>query len=205
MEPIVLLKIKSLHARSVQQDGLKIRYQGSDIRTGPIVAYLDDSAEMPANTGLIDLATGAIRLRWAVIATLPFLADAYAKGAIPQKDSAPVRAKLDECGQVSADGSGFNVKGTGEIDPGSVLSGGIIPDHQNPVLAVAAGGTAKIGAALKAGDAVRCTFVSESASLTIKLPKSLGGGTQHVNLAGGYLLVPVMTLERPTATKRSRR
>jgi hypothetical protein len=205
MEPIVLLKIKCLHVRSQQPEGMKIRHQGSEIQTGPIFAHLDESAHAPANTGVIDLATGTIRLRWAVIATLPFLVDAYAMGALSQNESAPVRVKLDESGHVSPDGSGFTVKGTGQIEPGSILSEATIPTHQNPIAAVGTGDTAQFGPALAAGDAVRCTFVSKSATLAVKLPKSLGGSTQRLNLVGGFLLVPIMTLERSAPAKRSRR
>jgi hypothetical protein len=205
MEPVVLLKIKALHARSFQETGLTIRYGGSDILTGPIVAHLDESAESPANTGMIDLATGTIRLQWAVIVTLPFTADAFAGGRITEKESAPVRARLDESGQVLDDGSGFAVSGTGQISPGSVLSAATIGAHQNVANAVATGRKAKFGHALAAGKVVRCAFVPESSAVEVTLPKSLGGGTQRLNLIGGFLLVPVMTLQRPDRTKRSRR
>ena len=100
MDPIVLLKIKSLHARASQETGLRLRQKGRDILTGPIVAHLDESAESPANMGMIDLATGTIQLDWAVIATLPFMADAFASGSISQKESASVRASFEESGQV---------------------------------------------------------------------------------------------------------
>jgi hypothetical protein len=205
MEPIVLLKIKSLHARSLPETGLSIRYGGSDILTGPIVACLDECAEVPANMGMIDLATGAIRLQWAVIATLPFLADAFASGAISQKDSEPVRATLDEHGHVLDDGSGLDMKATGKISPGSVLSGAKIGSHQNLAKFVRIGRTVNFIAALAAGEAVRCAFVPEFSALEVKLPKSLGGRTQRLNLTGGFLLVPVMMLERPDRSKQSRR
>ena len=57
MEPVVLVKIKSLHVRSRQETGLKIRFGKSDILTGPVAACLDDSAATPANSGMIDLAS----------------------------------------------------------------------------------------------------------------------------------------------------
>jgi hypothetical protein len=205
MEPVVLLKIESLFARAVQETGLRIRHAGKDILTGPIVALLDDIAAPPANLGMIDLATGTIRLQWAVIATLPFMADAFASGAVPQKARGPVRATLDESGQLLEDGSGFDVNGTGQVSPGSFLSGASIPLHQNPVKGVGTGSVVKLGPALAAGQTVLCTFVPESSIMDVKLPKSLGGGTQRMNLTGGYLLVPVMTLERRARRKRSRR
>jgi hypothetical protein len=134
-----------------------------------------------------------------VIATLPFMADAFVAGAILPTVSAPVRVTLDESGQVTSDGNGFDVLGTGTIAPGSILSGGSVPAHQNLVSAAA------ITAALAAGDTVRCTFVPRSSVVQVKLPRALGGGTQSLNLTGGFLLVPVMTLERRERTKRRRR
>jgi hypothetical protein len=205
MPPIVLSQIQSLHVRAVQETGLKIRFGASDILTGPIVAILDDTAASPANTALLDISSGVISLQWAVIATLPFTADAFASGAISPKDSAVVRVALEENGQVTANGSGFAVEGTGQIAPGSVLSSASIPGHQNGVTAAGIGTTVKFAAALAAGDTVQCTFIPDACVLQLKLPRSLGGGTQSLNLTGGFLLVPVMTLERPDRTKRRRR
>jgi hypothetical protein len=205
MEPIVLVKIKSLHVRILQETGLNIRFGKSEIPTGPIAASLDDCAEVPANTGMIDLAAGTIRLQWAVIATLSFTADAFASGAIPPKDSAPIRVTLDESGQILDDGSGFSVKGTGQIGPGSVLSAATIPTHQNVALFVRIGSTVNFRIALAAGDPVPFAFVPDSSAVDLKLPKSLGGGTRHVNLVGGFVLAPLMTLDRPDRTKRTRR
>jgi hypothetical protein len=205
MESIVLLQITSLLARCLPESGLMIRQRGIEIMTGPIVASLDESAPIPANTGIVDLATGAIRLQWAVIATLPFLADAFASGTLSPKDSAPVRATFDESGRALDDGSGFDVKGKGRISPGSILSAATVPAHQNPFGFVGIDSLAKFGAALNAGNAVRCAFASGSAVVDLKLPKALGGGTQRLTLTGGFVLAPLLTLERPDRTKRSRR
>jgi hypothetical protein len=205
MDPIVLLKIKSLHARTSPETGLKIRQRGREIAAGTIVAHLDDSAEVPANMGMIDLATGTIQLRWAVIATLPFMADAFASGSIPQKESSPLRASLEESGQVLDDGSGFNVQGTGKIAPGSVLGKSSIALHNNVVELLGNGGKATSIRALAAGEVVRCVLVPNSSYLDVALAKSLGGGTQRLNLVGRFLLAPVMILQRPEPTKRSRR
>jgi hypothetical protein len=205
MDPIVLFKIGSLHARTVQEDGLKIRHRGREVSTGTIVAHLDDTAEIPANMGMVDLATGTIQLRWGVIAALPLLADAFASGSVAAKESAPVRATLEETGRVLEDGSAFDVKGTGRIGPGSLLSPARIMAHNNIVKILVDGRAATMRRALAAGNVVRCAFVPESSTLDLALPKSLGGGTQRLNLAGGFSLVPVMTLERPERARRSRR
>jgi hypothetical protein len=205
MPLIVLSQIQSLHVRTVQETGLKIRFADAEIQSGPIVGILDDTAASPANTALLDIGTGVISLQWALIATLPFLADAFASGAISPKDSAVVRLTLEENGEVTANGSGFAVEGTGQIAPGSVLSTATIQGHQNAVTAAGIGTTAKFAAALVAGDTVQCTFIPDGCVLQLKLPRSLGGGTQRLNLMGGFLLVPVMTLERPDRTKRRRR
>jgi hypothetical protein len=205
MEPVVLVKIKSLHVRSRQETGLKIRLGKSDALTGPVAATLDDSAAAPANSGLIDLAAGTIRLQWVVIATLAFTADAFASGAIAQKDSDPVRVSLDESGQVFDDGTGFEVKGTGQIGPGSVLSAASIPEHQNVIRFIQVGSTTNFKKVLAAGNAVRFAFVPDSSAVKVKLPKALGGGTQNLNFVGGFIPVPLMTLARPNGTKRTRR
>jgi hypothetical protein len=203
--PIVLFKIESLHARTVQETGLTIRQRGTEIVTGTIVAHLDDSAAFPTNLALVDLATGAIQLRWAIIAALPFLADAFASGSLSPKDSSPVRATLDETGQVLDDGSGFQVKGTAQIKPGSLLSAADITLHNNLVQIATEGRKSTSVSALASGAGVRCTLVPESSYLDVTLPKSMGGQSQRLNLVGGFRLVPVMTLAPPQPTKRSRR
>jgi hypothetical protein len=204
MDSVVLLKIESLNAGGVQQSGLIIQQAGVEIPTGPIVAVLDDSAAIPANTALLNVTSGAIRLRWAVIATFPFTANAFAQGAIAPKNSAPVRVTLDESGQLLDDASGFAVNGTGQIGPGSVLSAAKIPAHQNLVTFVV-GDSFNLGRAVLAGATLQCTFVPDFSIVQVKLPKSLGGGTQSLNLTGGFLLVPVLTLAQPDRTKRGRR
>jgi hypothetical protein len=204
MDPIVLLKIGSLHARSVQETGLKIRRQGQDLFTGTIVACLDESAAFPANVGLINLATGTIQLRWAIIAALPFMADAFASGNVSLKESAPLRVSFEEAGQVQDDGCGFDVKGTGQIGPGSVLSSVTIPLQNNFFRICPEPRKKTLSSLLTAGDAVRCALAPES-FLDVVLPKALGGGTQRLNLVGGCLLTPVMTLgqlERPIKGRR---
>jgi hypothetical protein len=199
MAQLMLLQIQSLHARSVQEAGLIVRIGGIAIETGPIVAILDGTAVSPANTALLDLDTGKIRLKWGVIATLPFMADAFASGAIAPAVSAPVQVTLDEHGHVLGDGNGFDVQGTGNIVPGSILSGASVPTHQNLVSAPG------IAASLAAGDTAICTFAPESSVVQVKLPRALGGGTQSLNLTGGFLLVPLMTLEPRERSKRRRR
>jgi hypothetical protein len=203
--PIVLFKIESLHARTVQETGLTIRQRGTEIVTGTIIAQLDDSAAFPTNLALVDLSTGAIQLRWAIIAALPLLADAFASGSLAAKDSSPVRATLDETGQVLDDGSGFQVKGTAQIKPGSLLSAADITLHNNLVQITTEGRKSTSVSALASGAGVRCTLVPESSYLDVTLPKSMGGQSQRLNLVGGFRLVPVMTLAPPQPTKRSRR
>jgi hypothetical protein len=202
---IVLFKIESLHARTMQETGLTIRQRGNEIVTGTIIAHLDESAAFPTNLAMVDLATGAIQLRWGIIAALPFLADAFASGSLSPKDSSPVRATLDETGQVLDDGSGFQVKGTAQIKPGSLLSAADITLHNNLVQIVTEGRKSTSVSALASGAGVRCTLVPESSYLDVTLPKSMGGQSQRLNLVGGFRMVPVMTLGKPEPTKRNRR
>jgi hypothetical protein len=205
MDPVVLFKIESLHARTVQDSGLIIRQQGREFVTGTIVAHLDQAAASPANTGMVDLATGAIQLRWEVIAGLPFLADAFAGGQVSHTESAPVRISLSEAGQVLESGSGFQVGGTGQIQPGSFLSAARINLHNNLAHIIPEGRKSTLGRALAARGPVRCILVPESSYVDVSLPKAMGAGTQRLNLTGGFVIVPVMTLARPGPTKRSRR
>lgn len=204
MDPTLLLKIESLHARSVQETGLKIRYRGREAHTGTVVATLDDSAPFPANVGLVNLATGTIQLRWAIVAMLPFMADASAAGEVPLKESAPLKVSFEEFGQIREDGCGFDVEGTGEVCPGSVLSPVAIPGQNNYIRVHTDPKKKTFGSLLTAGDTVRCALVAES-YLDVVLPKSLGGGTQRLNLVGGFLLTPVMTLGKLAKPVKKRR
>jgi hypothetical protein len=205
MDQIVLLKIESLHARVVQQDGLKLRQKGREFFTGTIAAYLDESADPPANLGLINLTTGAIRLRWAIVATLPILADAAAAAEIPLKESGPLKVTFDEVGEVPEDGFGFNATGGGEIAPGSLLSAAKVLTQSNGFrMLPIKGKKTPILRAIAGGMSVGCALIPES-TLEVALPKSLGGGKQCLNLVGGFTLVPIMTLAGQSAAKRSRR
>jgi len=204
MGPIVLMKIGSLHARSVQEAGLKLRSRGREFSSGTVVATLDESAEFPANTGMIDLATGTIQLRWGIMVGLPFMADAFASGSVSLKESAPLRVSFEEVGKVREDGSGFDVKGTGQVCPGTMLSSVDIPLQNNLITILPEPRKKTLANALTAGDVIRCALVPES-FLDIVLPKSLGGGTQRLNLVGGFLLTPVMTLGQLQRPVRGRR
>jgi hypothetical protein len=204
MGPIVLMKIGSLHARSVQETGLKLRSRGREFFSGTVVATLDESAEFPANTGLIDLATGTIQLRWGIMVALPFMADAFASGSVSVKESAPLRVSFEEVGQVRKDGSGFDVEGTGQVCPGTMLSSVDIPLQNNLITILPEPRKKTLANALTAGDVIRCALVRES-YLDVVLPKSLGGGTQRLNLVGGFLLTPVMTLGKLQHPVKSRR
>ncbi len=205
MDPVVLFKIGSLHARSVEPNGIKFRHRGREFFTGTIVAHLDGSAEVPDNLGTVDLTTGSIKIHWALIIGVPFLADAFASGFISQKDAGPVRVALEETGRVLDDGSGFNVKGTGLIGPGSFFSSAKITAHVNLVQILPGGTVTTMQRGMTSGSAIRCAFVSESSYLDIALPKPLGGGSQRLNLLGGFTLLPVMTLPRTERTRQSRR
>jgi hypothetical protein len=197
MNQIVLFKIGSLHCRTVQEAGLQLRHRGREFLTGPIVAHLDERAEAPGNLGLIDLASGAVKIRWAVIATLPFLADATARGHVPEEESGPVRVWFEESGRVLEGDSGFDVKGPGHILPGSFLSEATaITSNRAEVLP--GGPITAFRHGLGAGEIVRCRFVPEFSQVHVTLPDSLGGGRQHLNLTGGFSLSPLMSLTRPT-------
>jgi hypothetical protein len=202
MDQIVLVKIESLHARVMQEAGLNFRMKGREFVTGTIAAHLDEKAAPPANLGLVNLTTRKIRLRWAIIATLPAMADACAAGQVSEKELGLVKISFDEQGQFQKDGSGFDAKGGGEMAAGSVLSSAVIKSQPNGFGAIPAG--LDIVRALGNGSTVRCALKPES-YIDLALPKSLGGEKRRLNLTGGFRLVPVLTLGPLAETKRTRR
>jgi hypothetical protein len=194
MDNVVLCKIESLQVRTVQETGLKVRLRGRAFSTGTILTHLDDGADAPANLALIDLAAQTIKLQWAVIAVLPALADAVSSGQVSPKDSAPVRVVLEESGRLLEDGTGFNVKGTGQFAPGSLLSPAAITAHVNLAKLLPVGGAGTLKRAMTAGNPTQCKLVPESSRIEFAFPKSMGGGSQTLNLTGGFSLRPIMTL-----------
>jgi hypothetical protein len=194
MSKIVLFRIVSLHARSIQETGLKVCHRGRDFYTGPIVAVLDDRARVVGNLGMIDLETGAIKIRWAVLTTMPFLADALARGKVSENENAPVRVSFHEHGHLL--GEGFHVKGPGRIAPGSVFSGSKVQSSNRADLLSRHAPPQALRRRLAAGKLVRCAFVPEHSVLDIELSDSLGSGWQRFNLSGGFSIRPVMALRR---------
>jgi hypothetical protein len=138
------------------------------------------------------------------VASIPILADAFARNALPVELSAPVSVSLEETGQVSEDGSGFKVEGTGAVNPGSILSGTMVPTHANFIVILGRRSLRSVSRAIAAGHPIRCAFGPES-FLEITLPDTLGGGDQRLTLTGGFHLLPVMTLPRTLRAARRRR
>lgn len=204
MASVILLKIESLQVRVIPDTGLRLRYRGQEFSTGMMIAQLDDGAVGPVNMGMVDLASGAILLRWAVLVSIPSLADAVAAGSIDPEHCGPVRVSIEESGQVLPDGSGFNMKGTGRFEPGSLLSPAIILPHPNGMVLQRGGRARTLVRALGAGGPVPCVFVPERCHMDFALPKSLGGDTQRLNLAGGFSLRPITTLRTPRKGSRGR-
>ena len=199
MDTVLLLKIESLHARTVEEQGLQLRIGGHNLFTGPVVAHLDSNAAMPANCGMLNLNTGRIRLHWGVIATIPFAADAFVEGFTSPEDSSPMKISFEEEGSLLKDDSGFDAIGPGRISPGSLLSHVRIPIQPNFVKMIPTSkgrDKDKLSVTLARGETARCIFLPKS-YLDLKLPATLGGGTQRLHLTGGFFLVPVMTLQQP--------
>jgi hypothetical protein len=191
MATIVVFQITSLHARTVQQAGLKIRYQGKDYSSGVLAANLDVSAAHPANIGVVNLKTGAIKIRWSAIATVPFLADAAAQGLLSAAESAPVRIWFEESGHVGKNARTFNIKGPGGIHAGSIFSAA--PVSCANVIAMSGGGGSFIKK-MAAGKRVHCSFDPNQSTIKVKLPAKLGGTSQSQNLIGGFSAEPVLAL-----------
>jgi hypothetical protein len=202
MDSVILFKLVSLHVRTAQERGLKLRLQKKEFVTGPFVGHLDESAEVPDNLGVIDLTTGAVTVRWAVVATVPLVADFFGGGQLKQVDSDLVRLLLEESGHLLEDGSGFDLRGRGLVRPGSLFSKVKITAHPNLVKLVGVKAGVTVQRALATRDIVRFSFVSEASYLDVVLPGFLGTGTHRLNLVGGFSVVPLMSA---SGTERSRR
>lgn len=205
MDRVQLVKIDSLQARVVQDSGLKFRYKRRDYISGPIVAYLDETAPPPANLGLVNVSTGEIRLSWAIIATIPLTPTALAAGELSDKEGGLLRLTFDETGKLLEDGSGFDAFGGGTIGAGSLFSGARLASQSNFArVSASTKKTPHLGRTLAAGGSVHCVLIPES-FLDVTLPKQLGGGTQRLNLAGVFVLSSVLSLGNIDGAKRSRR
>jgi hypothetical protein len=204
MQRFVAFKIESLHCRTLQEAGLKLRHKGRDFYTGPIVAHVDNQADLPGNLGLIDLETGAITIHWVVFATFPFLADAFGRGDIQEEESGVVRARFEETGHVLPDDLGFDVSGSGQILSGSVLGEAKAgcSNRAQMILEDCSNGLS-FRHRLGAGETIRCALVPEHSLLEITLSEALGGRSHRLNLAGGFVMRPVMGLDdRPGVAAR---
>ncbi len=205
MERVLLVKIDSLQARAVQDNGLKFRYKRRDFVSGPIVAHLDETASPPANLGLINVSTGEIRLSWAIIATIPLTPAALAAGELSDKEGGLLRMTFDETGKVLEDGSGFDAFGGGTIGSGSLFSGALLASQSNFARVTASTKkTPHLARTLTAGGSVSLVLIPES-FLDVTLPKSLGGETQRLNLTGVFTLSSILALGNVEGAKRSRR
>lgn len=194
MDQVYLVKMESLQARVVKESGMTLRIGGKDVVTGTISGVLDDSAGPQANLGIVNATTGAIHLRWSIVATLPILADLLAAGAVAESESGVLRVAFEEVGQLSPDGSGFTSNGFAKIAPGSLLSKAQVLAHSQ-IVRVVDPKQPSIVKALSRGRSVRCAFLPKS-QIDAQLPRSLGGGTHHLNLMGGFALVPALTFGR---------
>lgn len=206
MDQIYLVKMESLQARVVKESGMTLRIGGKEVVTGTISGVLDESAGPHANVGIVNATTGAIHLRWSIVATLPILADLLAAGAVSESESGVLRVAFEEVGQLSRDGSGFDSEGFATIAPGSLLSKAQVMAH-NQIVRVADRKNPSIVRALSRGQSVRCAFLPES-RIDARLPRSLGGGAHQLNLMGGFALVPTLTfgrLAKPRSGKKSGR
>ena len=201
MSRILLLKMESLVVRTTDYNGLKLRFKGDEISSGVIVGSTDESAAAPGNLGMIDLDSGIIQLSCAAVATLPMMADAVAGGYIPRSQAGPIKLLFNEVGKVREDGSGFDSEGKGTIGPGSFLSSASIPEKNNGVAISAAHGKAHLIQALAAGESAACTILPQS-FIDLKLPRTLGGGTQRLHIMGGFTLVPLGVFGQLKGLKR---
>jgi hypothetical protein len=196
VDSLVLFQICSLHARTVQEAGLKIVHRGKEFYTGPIVAHLDQPRDEPGNLGLVDLASGSMRVRWCCAATLPFLADAISRGEVADHESGPVRVVFEESGHMLDDGDGFDVKGPGKVLDGSLFRDCIVATTNYAAVACERLSTGFFTRELASGRTVQLAFAPELCTLDVKLSADLGGTAQRLHLTGGFSVRAVMTLPR---------
>jgi hypothetical protein len=190
MDKLLAFRITTLHARTVLDTDSKLRYRRKELETGAIIGHLDPNAMLPNNLGLINLTTGAIKIRWAVVATLSFLADAAGQGLLQDGEDDPVRLWFEESGKVTD--KGFRVRGNGEILRGSIFSGSSSITCANAAELVA--GDGPFLRRLAAGRPVKLAFIPRSSTLDVRFPSQLGGGTHTLSLIGGFSLIRIMTL-----------
>jgi hypothetical protein len=190
VDKLLAFRITSLHAQTVLDTDSRLRYRRKELDTGTILAHLDPNAVLPDNFGLINVTTGAIKIRWAVVATLSFLIDASAQGLLPDGEDEPVRLRFEESGKVTD--NGFRVRGSGEILPGSIFAGSSGVLCANFCELVSGDGT--FLKKIATGRPVKLAFVPKSSTLDLKFPSQLGGGTHKLNLMGGFSLLRIMTL-----------
>ena len=190
MDKLLACRITSLHARTGLDPDSKLRYRRKELDTGAVVAHLDPNAMLPDNLGLINLTTGAIKIRWAVVATLSLLVDASAQGLLPDEEAEPVRLWFEESGKITD--KGFRVRGNGGILPGSIFSGSSGIACANAAELVS--GDGPFLKKLAGGRPVKLAFVPKSSTLDLAFPSQLGGGTHRLNLVGGFSLIRIMTL-----------
>jgi hypothetical protein len=129
MTEVVVFRIKTLHARSMQETGLLLRHRDNEFYSGPIVACLDEMAAAPGNLGVVDFSTGAIKFHWCTLVTMPFLADAFAENYLPVSEAAPLRVSFEEEGMVVGDG--FVAQGPGWVHDGSIFSHAVVASVNN--------------------------------------------------------------------------
>jgi hypothetical protein len=224
MTDVVVFKIKTLHARSMQETGLLLRHRDNEFYSGPIVACLDEMAAAPANLGVVDFSTGAIKFHWCTLVTMPFLADAFAENHLPVSEAAPLRVSFEEEGTVVGDG--FVAQGPGWVHGGSIFSHAVVASVNN-VRRERGGDVQTPPPARRATTDERSTqvpsadlplvpgvepadimsfrerlfrgnmlqvFTPEMSKVSIALPEALGGGRQYINLRGAFTIDPVLVL-----------
>jgi hypothetical protein len=209
MNEIVVFKITSVHTRSIQETGLKVKHRGREFYTGTVVTCLNDHAQAPDNIGIIDLATGAMKIRWSLIATMPMLADAYARGEVDEQESSPLYVVFEEEGHIHDSDDGFTVNGPGKIQDGSLFSGCIVASDNSgtrilPNTPRSDDSTSPSGRKphrsltqqILHGEPVHFMFEPEFSTVEVAFPVALGGTKQRLNLVGGFSIRPIMTLPR---------
>lgn len=189
VDRFVLFKVQNAHVRGVEEAGIRFKYKGRDLNTGPVVAQLDASTQ--DNFGVIDLETGKLKIRWTFLISMPLLSDIYSVGDTLPTNNGYLKAGFEESGYLTYEGKSLQVEGPGWVSDDMGLFDGTIISSTN--------GPGPRDAKSLIDDIVterliHLPFNPDYSSLNIQLPQSLGGYEQRLHLTGGFAIKKIMSL-----------
>jgi hypothetical protein len=171
-------------------EGFCMTWQGRTIDSGPVRITLG----APGSSGVIDYETGRVNVEFRVQISFPELSETLSDMGVEAELTAPVDAVIRSEGMVFDDHS-FRLAGKGRIGEHRLFDRDetkleiLAPTRCRPD-AVSRSGE-EIHAALLAGEPVSWNFNPTEKRVVLELPKSLGGESQLLCLAGSYTFTAV--------------